>query len=145
MLPCVFGNRFAVTADMVVVIFLREFALQILWEFLMHCIGKETVGEMLCACDFGEDQDALLHLTETDIVTKEAMFCVSGAVLQRAAVGRRYRLYGEHIGFSETESFVAADILDALGGCIYVMDSTVVGRKREEDMIGMLADFPACC
>lgn len=145
MLPCVSGNRLAVTAYMVVVIFLRESALQILWEFLMHHIGKETVGEMLCACDFGEDQGALLHLTETDIVTKEAMFCVSGAVLQRTAVGRYCCLYGGHIGFSETECFVAADILDALCGCIYVMDPVVVGRKCEEDMIGMLADFAACC
>ena len=145
MLLCALGHWLTVAADVVIIIFLREFALQILREPLMHHIGKEAVGEMLCACDFGEDQGALLHFAEADIVTKEMMLRVSGAVLQRTAVGRYCCLYGGHIGFSETECFVAAYILDALGGCIYVMDPVVVGGKCEKDMIGMLADFAACC
>ena len=86
---------------MVVIVFLREFASQILRELLIHCVGEEAVGEMLCACDFGEEQGAFLHFAEADIVAKEAMFRVSGAVLQRAAVGSRSRPHGKSGCFLE--------------------------------------------
>lgn len=137
--------RFAVAADVVMIVFLREVALQILREFLIHCMGEEAVGEMLCACDFGEEQGAFLHFAEADIVAKEAMFRIGGAVLQRAAVGSRSRPHGKCGSFLEASRLVAADVLDALGSGIYVADSALVGGKCEEDMIGVLVDFAACC